>query len=106
MSDIKTLHDPKERYDTIHELKTWRGYYSQVLYDFKTFEVRKNDRDFKEGDWLKLREWDNQLGEYTGQFLYRRIGYILHGGQFGIEKGYVVMQLKKGVGPIKIEVKY
>ena len=106
MSDIKTLYDPKDMQDKIHELKTWRGYYAQVLYGFKTFEVRKNDRDFKEGDWLKLREWDNQLEVYTGKFLHRRIGYILHGGQFGIEKGYVVMQLVEGVGPINVEVKY
>jgi len=106
MSDIKTLYDPKDLQDKVHELKTWKPYFSQVLYGFKTFEVRKNDRDFQVGDYLKLREWDNETETYTGQFLHRQIDYILHGGQFGIEKGYVVMQLKEGIGPINIVRKY
>lgn len=80
----------KER---IHELKTWKEYYNEVFMCHKTFEVRKNDRDFKKGDILTLREWDNDKQEYTGRMLSRRVVYILHGGQFGIEEGFVVMAI-------------
>ena len=69
----------------------------------KNFEVRKNDRDFKIGDELLLKEYDN--GKYsdhsdsgnrqTGRILHRRIDYVLHGGQLGIEEGYCVMALSR-----------
>lgn len=78
---------------TIHELKTWKEYFEEVFMERKTFEVRVNDRNFKVLDYLCLKEWDNDKQEYTGRMLTRRARYILHGGQFGIEKGYVVMSL-------------
>ena len=76
-----------------HELKTWSEYYTNILLGEKTFEVRKNDRDFQKGDILILKEWNNEINEYTGKSIVRTVGYILHGGQFGIEDGYCVMQL-------------
>lgn len=67
----------------------------------KKFEVRKNDRNYQLGDELLLKEFvpkgyyeDGFIDDqFTGRILHRRIDYILHGGQFGIEEGYVVMSL-------------
>jgi hypothetical protein len=42
-----------------HELKTWPKSFSAALSGFKKHEVRVNDRDFREGDKLCLREWDS-----------------------------------------------
>ena len=78
----------------IHELKTWKEYFSEVFIGLKTFEVRLNDRDFQKDDILILKEWDNVKQEYTGRQLARQVSYILHGGQFGIEQGFVVMAIK------------
>jgi len=78
----------------IHELKTWPAYYNEVFMSHKTFEVRENDRDFKVGDMLNLKEYDPEKKEYTGRQLTRTITYILHGGQFGIEKGTCVMSIQ------------
>ena len=47
-----------------HELKTLPEYFELVRTEVKNFEVRKNDRDFKVGDLLILKEWN---GEYTGR---------------------------------------
>ncbi len=79
--------------DKIHKIKTWPKYYNDVLLGAKTFEVRKNDRAYKVGEYITLEEWDNDNGIYTGRALSRRIKYILDGGQFGIKKGYIVMSL-------------
>lgn len=78
-----------------HELKVWKQYFAMLFCGSKKFEVRKNDRNYKLGDELILREWDEIKEEYTGRMLHRRVNYILEGGQFGIEKGYVVMSLSK-----------
>lgn len=77
-----------------HELKTWTEYYYEVFVGRKTFEVRKNDRKFKVGDVLILKEWDNEKQCYTGSKINKKIIYILKGGQFGIAKGFVVMGLE------------
>jgi len=81
----------------IHELKTLPKYFAMIIAGEKSFEVRKNDRDFKIADQLLLKEYTtapHHSGDrYTGRILHRRIDYVLHGGQFGIEEGYCVMSL-------------
>jgi len=57
--------------------------------------VRKNDRQFNVGDGLLLKEFDPISSKYTGRMLYKIIIYKLPGGQFGIERDYVVMGLSQ-----------
>lgn len=80
---MKTLHGEIAReartsgrpYKT-HELKTWPEFFQPILDARKTFEIRANDRDFRVGDELKLREWDPTTREYTGRDTTREIGYM------------------------------
>lgn len=76
-----------------HELKTWIEYFEEVFMGHKAFEVRKNDRNFQVGDTLILKEWNSETEKYTGRQLARNVTYILEGGQFGVEEGYVVMSI-------------
>lgn len=76
-----------------HDLKTYPFYFNAVLVGMKKFEVRKNDRDFKIGDFLYLKEFDPKSKSFTGRSSTHQIIYILPGGQFGIEEGYVVLGL-------------
>ncbi len=79
-----------------HFIKTWPAYFERVLEGQKAFEVRKNDRDYQVGDILVLEWFDPELQPTRHQRpdrLFREVTYILHGGQFGIEHGYCVMQL-------------
>lgn len=71
-----------------HELKTWPEYFTLVEMKVKNFEVRKNDRDFKEGDILRLQEYDPVTVVYTGNEVWRYVTYIFDNGD-----GYVVMQI-------------
>lgn len=90
-----------------HELKCFPDYWDAVQRGEKNFEVRRDDRGFQKGDKLKLirLRFDSlALGskyvedrDYSNsrRILERKIIYILTGGQFGIEPGYVVLGLKK-----------
>lgn len=73
-----------------HELKCLPDYFGAVRRNEKRFEVRRDDRGFQKGDTLRLREWLPELGgRYSGNDEYRKIKYILTGGQLGIEPGIV-----------------
>lgn len=77
-----------------HEVKIKSQYFNDIISGEKNFEIRKNDRDYRVGDILILQEYDN--GEYTKNFVRRKIAYIHHGdGNFGLEKGYCVLGLSK-----------
>jgi ASC-1-like (ASCH) protein len=76
-----------------HYLKTWPPYFERIKNGQKTFEVRKNDRDFQVGDTAILNEFNPKTQEFTGDEVIRIITYVLHGGQFGIESGFCVFGL-------------
>lgn len=77
----------------LHYLKTWPEYFEAVDLGEKTFEIRKNDRGFAEGDWLLLRCFEPEHEIYTGDWTVRRVDYILNGGSFGLEKNFVIMSI-------------
>lgn len=77
----------------VHELKTVNPFFENVWSRLKDFEVRKNDRDFKVGDRLKLVEYGEVKG-YVPRYILKDIKYILKGGQYGIDENYVILGLK------------
>lgn len=79
-----------------HKLKTWPAYFWPAYAEVKTFELRKNDRDFKVGDGLTLQEWDPDTNKYTGRELELEITYILDHHP-GLADEYVVL----GVQPLE-----
>ncbi len=75
----------------IHHLKTVNPYFDEVWEGNKTFEVRYNDRVFKEGDTIVLREYSRSDG-YSGREIEAKIGYVLE--QFiGLADGFVAFSL-------------
>lgn len=76
---------------TAHELKCWPEYFQAVLDGVKMFEIRKNDRDFKVGDWLHLQEWCPKTQAYTGRSTKREVAYSTGWEQ---KPGYIVMGLR------------
>lgn len=100
-----------------HILKVEHEYMDALQSGEKTFEVRHDDRGFQKGDKLTLCRYGrdrsggsvnqygflNSAGRVVSSYpmsgsvdrVERRITYILTGGQFGIEAGYVVLGLKK-----------
>ena len=78
----------------IHDLKTWPDPFAALKAGVKTHEVRKNDRGFKVGDTLLLREWDPYAQIHTGRQINASVTYISEGGTFGLPPELCVMSIK------------
>jgi hypothetical protein len=77
----------------IHAIKTVNPYFNLASQDLKPFEVRKNDRHYKVGDWIILREYSPELDQYSNKFLTGRIVYILD--KFNaIQEGYCILSIQ------------
>lgn len=68
-----------------HTLKTLPQYFQAVWIGDKTFEIRKNDRNFQERDEVVLQEWESQ--SHTGREVHGVIRYLTDYEQ---KPGYVV----------------
>ena len=64
-----------------HDLKIWPQYEKALRTGKKTFEVRNNDRNFKEGDTFRLNFFDPVKNEYMDKIKHPPIdgiiGYVL-----------------------------
>ncbi len=76
----------------VKELKIESKYFQAQKEGRKNFEIRKNDRDFKVGEVLILREYDSTTGEYSGRQVFCLITYIT---DFEQKPGYVVLGTKR-----------
>lgn len=91
---------------TVHDLKCWPNYFTDVLSGKKAFELRFNDRNFKVGDEIRLREWippqqaqRTSRGCYTGRSVWLTITYVLNPNpaadpDCGLVAGYVALGIK------------
>jgi ASC-1-like (ASCH) protein len=58
------------------EKKCWPEYFEEISAGRKTFEVRLNDFEIEEGDFLLLKEWNPETKDYTGRELKKKVGFI------------------------------
>ena len=76
-----------------HNLKTWPPYFQNILDGLKTFEIRRNDRDFQVGDQLELHEFEpGHDGGITGRSVLVEVTYMTDWNQ---RDGYVVMGIRQ-----------
>ena len=88
----------------LHELKILHKYLIDVSLGIKTFELRKNDRDYQVGDlihFIDIREDNitpnNGLVEpYIDENTLYRITYVLKDVEkYGLDKDYCILAIKK-----------
>lgn len=79
----------------IHDLKTLAPYFAAVVSGEKTFEVRKNDRDFHVGDFLMLNEIEviQETQRYTGRYCVVRVTYVLTNEEY-VKPGYAILAIE------------
>ena len=75
-----------------HELKILPTYASMHLRGVKPWELRKNDRDFKEGDYITFIVMYKGK-EPTGMKYRRKIIDVFNGGAYGLDKEYCIITL-------------
>ena len=86
---------------TVHTLKTWPEHFGALLDGSKTFELRRDDRDFAVGDALVLREWvpdpkSGDGGRYTGRSLDMVVTHILRRDSWGaLASGWCILSVKE-----------
>lgn len=80
----------------IHTLKIMPQYFTAVVENRKTFELRQNDRDYQVGDLLLLKEFFNN--EFTGNEIVREVTYVLKDcPAYGLQSEFCIL----GIKPIK-----
>lgn len=75
-----------------HTIKIWPEFFKKLKTKKKPFEIRKNDRGYKEGDILILLEWKD--GQYTGNAECREVTYVLDEHE-GLQEGYAILGIKE-----------
>jgi hypothetical protein len=78
-----------------HILKAHPQFFDAVMDLSKTFEIRKNDRNFKAGDTAVLQHYDPETGSYNGKELYISIPYVMLGGKFGLDADYCIFSISE-----------
>lgn len=79
-----------------HFLKVVPEYFEALAEGKKGFEIRKDDRDYKEGDNLVMEEYNPEKREYTGRCLTRKIIYVLRNAEpYGLREGFCILQIEK-----------
>ena len=82
----------------LHRLKIERCFADAILSGEKTFEIRKNDRGFQNGDTIQFLVYNvyGTVKDYDPWHdlhkKFYRITYILSG--WGLEPGYVALAIK------------
>ena len=91
----------------IHQLKTDPEMFDAVAAGTKTFEIRKNDRNYQVDDVLVLcktlftgaqmaphPEKMSAALVYTGEIILAQVTHILHGPMYGLAEGWSIMSIQ------------
>ena len=74
-----------------HSLKILPEHFNAVVSGNKKSEIRYNDRNYRVGDILSLREWD---GDYSGRHIEVCVTHILDDEKY-LQNGYVMLSIAR-----------
>lgn len=99
---IVTETDPRLNFDYVgqtisfkhaHFLKCIQPYFDNVTHNRKRFEIRLDDRDYKEGDFVVLREYNPKEDVYSGRVWVVKIVYLIRGTEC-LKEGYCAFTIE------------
>jgi hypothetical protein len=91
----------------IHVLKTWSPYFEAHRDGLKPWELRRDDREYRVGDFLVLRQFEPEArvpglatgpsrGIWGGEYVVSKVIYVARGSVLPVglvPEGYVLMTL-------------
>ena len=83
---------PSKQEKKVHDVKLGTSFFEDVRVGRKNFELRKNDRNYKEGDLIVMHEYKD--GAETGRSITKKIGYMLENFA-GLKEGYCILGLSE-----------
>lgn len=75
----------------VHKLKTHPEWFNQWIHRNKSFEVRRDDRNFQVGDTVEQHEFNPHTKTYTGRVGVGTVAYVLRGFE-GVARGFCVLE--------------
>ena len=78
----------------IHNLKLKKEFFYDVKNNRKTFEIRKNDRDFKRGVFINFYKICDDYNREISTFTSKRIKYFFDDTKYGLKEGYCILGLE------------
>lgn len=89
----------------LHGLKIKQCHLAHILEGTKTFEIRKNDRDYQVNDFIlfyPIEDVDYNVYDIQFPIPYYKINYILLDFE-GLQQNYVVLAISPTEKPIRIQ---
>lgn len=87
---------------TTHTLKCWPEFFEAILDGKKTHDLRRSDdRTFRIGDFIRLREFDPRMERYTGREQTVEITYITSAdvpcalSEKALDSAYCILSIRK-----------
>lgn len=81
----------QENGQKVHQIRLGASFFDDACSNIKSFELRKNDREYKVGDILEMMEFAD--GRNTGRMVRKLVTYMLE-DYTGLEDGYCIMATK------------
>jgi hypothetical protein len=84
---------------TTHALKCWPPFFKAILNGSKRHELRRDDRHFRVGDTLRMREFDPAEESYTGRELSATVTYTTADDNpcalsaWGLKEGFCILSI-------------
>ncbi len=78
-----------------HRIKTHPDPYLMVVLGKKTYEFRRNDRDYQVGDVLKLVLYNPRTEKEMGPFIIVRVVHVTRGPDYGVPEGFAVLGIRR-----------
>lgn len=79
----------------LHELKIKEDYFNAIVRGEKTFELRKNDRDYKVGDLIHFIKINGLEYFSFSRYVYQIIYILKDVPEYGLDKDYCILGIKK-----------
>lgn len=76
-----------------HHLKIYPDFFESIIDGSKTFEIRKNDRDYHVGDYLYLNEYFPKKG-YSYRFIKVLVTYVFSDSLY-VKDGFVILGIRR-----------